>query len=754
MFSTKTRAVLMFLLAICFGVLIFGGYLIKRDKPPIPAKAITGTGELIYSGNDVMDGQHHYFSRGGQHIGSIWGHGSYLAPDWSADFLHRMGLYLAARKQGMDRRKAEVFAQKDFDAIDDVTKAGLRASVTAELKTNRYDPVKGELTLTPSQAESFKVLEGYYTGLFKSGNDRMGIQPGIVRNGQEGHALTSFFAWLAWAAVTNRPGLDYTYTSNWPFDPLVGNAPVPGALIWSIASVVLLILGLGVVLFLYLRYIRDDDYEAKPVTVLAEPRPTPSQKATLAFFLVAMVLFMGQVIFGSGVSHFTVEGNSFMGFPLAKYFPYAVLRTWHIQLAIFWIATCFVATGLFVGPYIGREPKGQWQAAVALLGAVAVVIGGTLVGTWLSVQGLMGNRWFELGHQGYEYIELGRLWQILLAAGMVMWLVLVARAIMPALRGEKDNGGLIHLLLYSAVSIPLFYFPGLFYGKMTHISTAEYWRWWVVHLWVEGFFEVFATVVMAFFLSRIGVVSQRFSLLTVYMAVFLYLGSGIVGTFHHLYWTGAPLPIMALGAVFSALEVVPLTLLGFEAAINMRAIERGGRDYPYRWPLYFFVAVAFWNLLGAGVFGFMINPPIVLYYIQGMNTTPLHAHAALYGVYGTLAISLMLFSVRHIVPPRAWSDRILKWAFWCLNGGLLAMTLVSLVPAGFYQFYYAVKYGVWYARSPEITSGPVIRALSYARIGPDLVFWAGAFLILVFVARAAYFGLLDRKAHKNSSVTR
>jgi nitric oxide reductase subunit B len=323
---------------------------------------------------------------------------------------------------------------------------------------------------------------------------------------------------------------------------------------------------------------------------------------------------------------------------------------------------------------------------------------------------------------------------------------LVARAIWPALKGEADQGGLTHLLLYSAVSIPLFYVPALFFGRGTHVSTAEYWRWWVVHLWVEGFFEVFATVMLAFFLSRIGAVGIRFAMKTVYLSIFLYLGAGIVGTFHHLYWTGTPIAIMALGSVFSALEIVPLVLLGFEAATNLRAIERGGRDYPYRWPLYFFIAVAFWNLVGAGVFGFLINPPIVLYYIQGTNTTPLHAHTALYGVYGTLAIALMLFSMRHIVPARAWSDTILKYAFWCLNGGLAAMTLVSLLPAGFYQFYFAVKYGMWYARSPEIASGPVIRALSYARMGPDLVFWAGAFLMLAFAARATWLTLVRKEA--------
>ena len=321
---------------------------------------------------------------------------------------------------------------------------------------------------------------------------------------------------------------------------------------------------------------------------------------------------------------------------------------------------------------------------------------------------------------------------------MLIWLVLVLRAILPALKKENDKGGLTHLLLYSSIAIPLFYMAGLMYGKGSHLSDAEYWRWWVVHLWVEGFFEVFATVVLAFILTRIKAVGEKIAEITVYLSIFLYLGSGVLGTFHHLYWSGTPAPLIAIGAVFSALEVVPLALLGFEAAGNMKLLKKSGINYPYKWPLYFFISVAFWNLVGAGVFGFLINPPIILYYIQGINTTPLHAHTALFGVYGLLAIALMLFSVRHIVKIDSWSDTLLKVSFWGLNGGLLAMTVFSLIPSGFYQFYYAVKYGLWYARSPEIASGPVIRFFSWMRMVPDIIFVSGAFALLLFLTRAIW----------------
>lgn len=740
----QLRALLLFLLVICFGILIFGGYLIKRDKPPIPKITKSETGDVLFTDKDVIEGQNYYFSRGGQHIGSIWGHGSYLAPDWSADYLHRLGLYAAAHRLGLDAEKAKAFTQKDFDALDAVKKAEIGAAVAGEVRKNRYDPVKGGLVYTKNQAEAFLYLKHYYSELFQKGNDRMGLQPGITRNEKDGFLIASFFSWLAWAAGTERPGSGVTYTTNWPYDPLVGNHPTPDMIIWSIISVIVLILVLGLVLFLYNRYIREDDYTATPAQ-LREPAPSASQKATIAYFMAALLLFLVQIAMGSLTAHYTVEGTSFFGLPIAKILPYAVVRTWHLQLAIFWIATCFLAAGLFIGPFVGKEPKRQATLVVVLFAAVVVVVLGTLSGTWLSIQGILGGDGYYFGHQGYEYIELGRIWQVLLIVGMIIWLILVLRAILPALKSEKDPGGLTHLLLYSSIAIPLFYMAGLMYGKGSHLSDAEYWRWWVVHLWVEGFFEVFATVVFAFLLTRIGAVSEKLAHTTVYLVVTLYLGSGIIGTFHHVYWAGTPAPIMALGGVFSALEVVPLTLLGLEVARNMRVIETAGPKYEYRWPLYFFIAVAFWNLVGAGVFGFLLNPPIVLYYIQGINTTPIHAHTALFGVYGLLAIALMLFSVRHIFRRDAWSDSLLKWSFWGLNGGIFLMTVISLIPSGFYQFYHAVNRGMWYARSPEVATSDFIRTVSWLRMGPDIIFVSGAFLLLIFLARGTWLSFVKKK---------
>ena len=353
---------------------------------------------------------------------------------------------------------------------------------------------------------------------------------------------------------------------------------------------------------------REEPHQAPASDPLRGLQLTPSMRAVAKYCGVVIALFVVQVGLGAVVAHYTVEGDGFFGFPLAEFLPYSLARTWHIQTAVFWIATAFLGAGLFLAPVIGgHEPKHQKLGVNVLFGALLLVVTGSLTGELLSIHQLLGlDAGFWFGHQGYEYVELGRAWQIALFGGLLLWLFLMVRAILPAFR-NRESRGLIGLLSMSIVAIGLFYGAGLLYGARSHLSVAEYWRWWVVHLWVEGFFEVFATGVLAFLFSSLGLVKRSSATRAFVAATTIFLLGGIPGTFHHLYFSGTPISITAIGAVFSALEVVPLVLIGYEALDTIRM----GRAAPwmerYRWPVRFFIGVTFWNLVGAGLFGFLIN---------------------------------------------------------------------------------------------------------------------------------------------------
>lgn len=714
-----------------FAVLGYYGVEIYRQAPPIPERVVTSDGRVLFTGQDIKDGQNVWQSMGGQQVGSVWGHGAYVAPDWSADYLHRQAVWM------LDHW-AEAEGARSYDDLAGETKAALKERLKQELRENTYNVKTGDLVVSPIRAEAMAAVGSHYAALFGDDasdemiwlRDAYAIPASTIKTAERQEHLNAFFFWASWTCSTNRPGTDITYTNNWPAESLIDNQPTGQIVIWSIISFVLLLAGIGAMAWYFAVVNRngEDEHEQPKKDPLLALNPTPSMRATLKYFWVVTALILAQIGLGVVTAHYGVEGSGFYGIPLDKWLPYSVTRTWHTQLGIFWIATAWLATGLFMAPAVsGYEPKFQKHGVNFLFVCVLIIVVGSMAGQWFAVQQRLGNAanfWF--GHQGYEYVDLGRFWQIFLTVGLFLWLGLMTRAIWPAFRQPGSNRHLLGLFLLASAAIPLFYTPGLIWQRQTNLAIAEYWRWWVVHLWVEGFFEVFATVVIAFLFTRMGLLRASTAAAAALLATSIFLSGGIIGTFHHLYFTGTPTAVMALGASFSALEVVPLVLIGFEAYENLTLSRAQPWVKAYKWPIYFFVAVAFWNLVGAGIFGFLINPPIALYYMQGLNTTPVHGHAALFGVYGMLGIGLMLFCLKGLTPHRAWRSGILSFTFWTLNIGLGLMVLISLLPVGLMQTWASVERGMWYARSAEFMQSPIMDTLRWLRAIGDTIFAVGA----------------------------
>ncbi|MDQ3010504.1 MAG: nitric-oxide reductase large subunit [Acidobacteriota bacterium] len=710
-----------------FAILGWVGTEIFRQAPPIPREVVTTEGKVLIADGQVLDGQNVWQAMGGMQMGSIWGHGSYVAPDWTADYLHREATYI------LDSWANAEFSHP-YSAINSEQQAVLRQRLQNTLRKNNYDTQTGKITVEPIRAEAFEENLKHYSDVFANGNKSYAIQRDAQSDPAKLRQLNSFFFWTSWASVTNRPNQTISYTSNFPPEPLVANVATSSSIVWTGVSVIMLLAGIGAMVWLLAGRKSEPEHDVPDSDPLLGVPLTPSQKATVKYFLVVTLLFLLQILMGVLTAHYGVEGGGFYGFPLADYLPYAVTRTWHTQLGIFWIATAWLASGLFIGPIIcGYEPKRQKLGVDLLFGALLIVVLGSMAGQWLSIaHKLTGAASFYFGHQGYEYVDLGRVWQAALFVGLLLWLFLIARTAVPALRQNDNRKSLIVLYLITTAGIALFYSPGLFWGMRSHLSVVEYWRWWVVHLWVEGFFEVFATVVIAFLFSRLGVIKAERAAQASLLSGAVYLSGGIIGTLHHLYFAGTPTIALAFGSVFSALEIVPLTLVGFEVWENIHHTRVRPWLQQYKWVIYFFVAVAFWNLVGAGIFGFMINPPIALYYMQGLNTTAVHAHGALYGVYGTLGLGLTLFCLRAMKPQMIWKERVIKFAFWAINIGMLMEIVLSLLPIGLLQTYESVSVGYWSARSPEFMQTSLMHFLRWMRIVGDMVFAVGAVAFVYF----------------------
>ncbi|CAM2064165.1 Nitric-oxide reductase large subunit [Sulfidibacter corallicola] len=725
-------------LVVTFAILGFFGREIYRQAPPIPAAYVDDTGTPLFTRDEILEGQRVWQSIGGQQLGSVWGHGAYQAPDWTADWLHRELVWVL--KQWSEQRHGQL-----FESLSTGQRAALEAELTELYRTNTYDAETEQVLLAGIRVEAAHAISEYYQGLF-GGNphqrelrEAYAIHEKVLPDPERRRLMTAFFYWSAWSAATERPDQAITYTNNWPHEPLIGNRPSTANLFWSIVSIVLLLAAVGALVW----YESFKRHESEDASDLPKRDPldgfalTPSMRALGKYVAVVVLLFGLQVLLGALVAHYTVEGQHFFGIPIAEILPYSLARTWHIQLALFWIATSFLTAGLFLAPIIngGKDPAHQKLGVQVLFGALLVVVGGSLVGEFLAIHQKLDLDWsFWIGIQGYEYTDLGRIWQIALLIGLGLWLVLMLRGILPKLKQQKKGRDLLLMFTGASVAIGLFYTAGLFYGAKTHLSIMEYWRWWVVHLWVEGFFEVFATTALAFIFANLGLVRQEAATRAVLLSTSIFLVGGIPGTFHHIYFSGTPVSITAIGACFSALEVVPLVLIGKEAWDTYRKHRLTSWMEAYRWPIMFFVGVAFWNLVGAGVFGFLINPPIALFYMQGLNTTAVHAHGATFGVYGLLSLGLILFVARRMTAGRAWNTRWLAFSFWALNIGLGLMIALSLLPIGLIQTWASVEHGLWYARSADLLQTELLETLRWMRIIGDTVFLMGVGSLAWFMA--------------------
>ncbi|MBT4519010.1 MAG: nitric-oxide reductase large subunit [Halieaceae bacterium] len=733
--NTKTTLWGLIIVCVCsFSVLLSLGSEVYREAPPIPSKIATSSGDILFSNTDIDQGQMAWRSMGGHQLGSVWGHGSYVAPDWTADWIHR-------EAQAWLDSAAKQDYNASFSTLSKSQQAALEQELRSDIRPNRYDSESGVITVSPRRGAAIEVVMQHYVSLFGDSlatqqlREDYAMKDNTLSTVERREHLSAFIFWTAWAAVTERPDSDYTYTHNWPYDEQVGNKMTASLMVWSILSICGLILGIGALLWHHATLKADPLPEAPRQDALFGVRATASQKVAGLYFATALGLFLLQILLGAITAHYAVEGQAFYGFNLSQWLPYSVARTWHTQLAVFWIATAWLGTGLYIAPALsGHEPKFQWQGVFFLWAALVIIVLGSMAGEWFAVQQLLDldiSYWF--GHQGQEFIDLGRFWQLFLMLGLGIWLFLVTRSIYPILGKKDEQQPVVWVLYLSCVAIGGFYLAGLAMGKHTNLAIAEYWRWWVVHLWVEGFFETFAVSVTALLFVRLGLIRARSATAAVLFSTMIFLTGGIIGTTHHLYFTGTPNSMIAWGAMFSALEVVPLAIIGFEAFETYSLRKSQLWVARYHWAIMFFVATAFWNLFGAGMLGFLINTPMALYFIQGLNTTATHAHGAFMGVYGNLGIGLMLFCLVGISKRVGWDDRPLKWAFWCINIGLMAMIVMSLLPVGIIQFIASVENGYWFARSPEVIQSEWVRSLVWNRLWGDVIFSLGGLLL-------AYFG--------------
>ena len=722
------------LLAVAVGTFALMGWatvMTYRAAPPEPDRFVGANGKVLMSSQDIVAGKGGFQKADLMDYGSLYGMGSYFGEDYTASTLVRLGV-------AMRDNVARASYGKPFEALAADQQTAATAAMQSALQG--VDLTKQEVVLPTSLADAVVSVRNNLAKTLATANPDAGWTPAYSLDPKLASQTADFLVFSAITTVARRPGQSWSWTENWPFEPLVGNTPTTNTFRWTWISFCFTFFAFGVVLFIYEFFLNHpDDAPMDPVLARFQPL-TPSQRRTGKYFLVVAGLLLVQIAAGIIMAHSYYDRRSFYGISINDYLPFNFLRDVHIQAPIIWIGLSWIGAALFLAPAIagGQEAKGQHRLVDLLFWVTLLIVAGALIGDYLGIMGVIDQGWFWFGNQGLSYIQLGRFWQIGFFIGLALWSILVMRALWPTrarwwtAAGQFWSGRirLEHLIWASTINIAVLYVFGMIplTGVEKSFTLTDFWRWWVVHLWVEQSFEFFAATMSAYLLMAVGLVSRKLAERAVYFEIILIFLGGVIGTGHHLYWAGGPSMWVPMGSMFSFIEVLPLVLLIIEAIQQYRLIE-AHREFKYRIAYIYIIGAAFWNFVGAGVFGGgTLNAPLVNYYEHGTFLTLNHAHTALFGAFGELAIGLVYFCMRYVAADRhPFSEKLGVAAFWLYNGGLVLWILLNFFPIGWPQLDAVYEHGLAYARSNAFYSTTLF--WQWMRLPGDVLFALGAVLM-------------------------
>ena len=757
--SNVLKWILLATAILCFALLGWATVLTYEKEPPHPDAFVNSSGAVIMSADDIVAGKGGFQKADLMDYGSIYGMGSYFGEDYTASTLVRIAVLT---KQGLTNSAmpppgTKAPANQSLATIGpagpppqsttppaaSLTAALVDAAATAQMQKQLQgiDLTQPKVVLPDAVANAIRLVQGELTTKLNTVKLSAGWVPAKSLDPTLRRQTADFIIYSALTTVARRPDRPNTsWTENWPYEPLVGNTPTTNTFHWTWISFCFTFFALGFVLWLYRAYF--DEVDDRPMEgELAKFRPlTPSQRKTGKYFIVVALVFLASQGAGAIMAHSYYDRETFYGVQLNYILPYNFLRSFHIQAPIIWIGLGWIASGLFIAPAIagGREAKGQGFLVDLLFWVSLFVVAAALLGNYLGIQGVIDKGWFWFGNQGLSYIQLGRFWQILFFVALLTWSGLMFRALWPnrdtVIEATRQFWSghirLEHLIWAAKINVAVLYVFGMIplTGIDKSFTITDFWRWWVVHLWVEQSFEFFAVSISAYLLMSLGLVSRQLAERSVYLELILIFLGGVLGTGHHLYWAGGPGMWIPLGTMFSFIEVLPLVLLIFEA-ISQHRLIKGADTFHYNLAYLYILGSAFWNFVGAGVFGGgTLNAPLVNYYEHGTFLTLNHAHTSLFGAFGLLALGLIYFCLRYRAGPNAEFNELPgRIAFWCYNAGLLMWIFLHFFPIGWSQLDAVFEHGLAWARSQAFYDQT--RFWQWMRLPGDVVFSIGTLIM-------------------------
>jgi len=722
-----------FIAIIMVAALIYFTANLQKEVPPIAKEVKSQSGEVLYTYDDVVEGKGYFQEFDLMDWGTMLGMGAYMGPDFTTNFFHHRAEFL------YDYYGKEMFG-KPAAELSDIERGAVKERVKEDFH-KQTKLLESGVTYTDASAAAYKANVKSLTKMLVEGDPERAFPGGVIRE-NEAVKIAAFVDWSQMVASSIRPGTEgkvgeeRTWSNNWPHEPLVDQDTSYNNHIVSLWEFLLLWTLTILVIFLSYEYLFKKDAKEELAPALKVTKMFKSQKKLLKYIPIVSLLFVVQMFLGAYLAHLYADPTQDFIFS-QSILPFNVLRSIHTQLAILWVAVGWLVGGLLIAPWVaGKDHKFPWLVDVLWL-ALLVVAVGSIVGLYMGATGQMRDTWFWLGNEGRELLNLGRVWDIGLVIGLVFWFLLIVSLI----RKSATNNPLVGTIIWSAFAIATLYIAGMMpiHKVMPNFTVDDYYRWWVIHLWVELTFELFAAGVIAFMTVSLGLISQKTAERVMFFELFLIMMSGTLGVGHHYFWQGLDEYWIAIGGIFSALEPLPLALMIVEAWKNQRDHKAEGIENKFSTPFMWIAGSAVLNWIGAGFFGMVINTPTISYYSHGTYLIMPHGHTALLGAFGYISIAFLYMTSRANAMANGWvwNDKWSKIGFWLLTIGVLIFAIPTLM-IGLEQTKVAAEMGYYYTRIHSALD--VVQGWMWFRILPDTLMLLGGITIFIDLFTKTFMG--------------
>lgn len=684
------------------------------NLPPVPDKVVTSTGEVVFTSSEITSGKYLYQKYGLADYGSVLGFGAYFGIDFTSYTLQLDENYIA-NKVGVGH-----FYPNNTSQVDEV----------APLIHVSYDSASKTMIVSPLMAGAFNNCVSYYFNYLGNNSEQNRLIPHYIMNKTIVTDLTAFFTWTGLISLLG-------YTNGYPFTNGILH---PNSNVFVSSDLMTFAFIIGVLPFAAYIFMKLLSYWNDPRDTVPLPPPTRTQRSTLFGIAIIGILAAVQGLLGEYIFHLYAS-PTFYGINLLNILPFNIGNAEHYTLAVLWIVATWVIFSLFVLPYFGLtlSRKQTWGVMLATIATALLTAAGILLNYLQIIPYNNGffDPWFMFGGQGRNVVTQGTVWLLVIAVLVFYMSYLFFKASKITIANFRPLTQVLGISLAgTGVGVIMGALP--VFHPWANYTVDEYFRWIMIHAFVEGFWPAIIVTIIVTLLIIAGLFPVRLGTALIGLDATADIISGMIGTAHHYYWGGQPQLWLYIGSIVGILEAIAI---GFAVVYAILLWVRRSTDAKTEFQktiLIFTIVSAVGGSIGAAAFGGgLLNMPLLNYYLHDTQVVMAHAHLAFPLAYGLPSIMMWVVIAYLTGSLKDAQMKYMRLGAVLYGIGFSLQALLTLLPLGVLQYEYELKYGFWYVKSlnplvPGVTPFwqlPIVLNLIWVRMIGDVVAMVGFAII-------------------------